>query len=78
MYTGVIAKGKVQCKVNDELRQDADLADMIWGFPKSFIIFRSLSKSVRAISSSPARPPVSDASSRATRSKRPSPGWSRF
>jgi fumarylpyruvate hydrolase len=34
MYTGVIAKGKIQCKVNDEVRQDADLADMIWGVPQ--------------------------------------------
>lgn len=34
MYTGVVAKGKIQCKVNGELRQNADLADMIWGVPE--------------------------------------------
>jgi fumarylpyruvate hydrolase len=34
MYTGVVAKGKIQCKVNGALRQDADLADMIWGVPQ--------------------------------------------
>jgi fumarylpyruvate hydrolase len=34
MYTGVVAKGKIQCKVNGALRQDADLADMIWGVPE--------------------------------------------
>ena len=34
MYTGVVAKGKIQCKVNGELRQSADLADMIWGVPQ--------------------------------------------
>ncbi|HET6376445.1 MAG TPA: fumarylacetoacetate hydrolase family protein [Methylocella sp.] len=34
MYTGVVAKGKIQCRVNGELRQDADLSDMIWGVPQ--------------------------------------------
>lgn len=34
MYTGVVAKGKIQCKVNGELRQNADLSDMIWGVPQ--------------------------------------------
>jgi fumarylpyruvate hydrolase len=34
MYTGVVAKGKIQCKVNGELRQNADLSDMIWGVPE--------------------------------------------
>ena len=32
--TGVIAKGKIQCKVNGEVRQDADLGEMIWGVPQ--------------------------------------------
>lgn len=34
MYTGVVAKGKIQCKVNDLVRQEADLSDMIWGVPQ--------------------------------------------
>ena len=34
MYTGVVAKGKIQCKVNDTVRQEADLSDMIWGVPQ--------------------------------------------
>jgi fumarylpyruvate hydrolase len=34
MYTGVVAKGKIQCKVNGETRQNADLSDMIWGVPE--------------------------------------------
>ena len=34
MYTGVVAKGKIQCKVNDSVRQEADLSDMIWGVPQ--------------------------------------------
>src|SRR5579883_923672 len=34
MYTGAMAKGRIQCKVNGELRQDADLSDMIWGVPQ--------------------------------------------
>lgn len=34
MYTGVVAKGKIQCRVNGALRQDADLSDMIWGVPQ--------------------------------------------
>lgn len=33
-YTGVVAKGKIQCKVNDAVRQEADLSDMIWGVPQ--------------------------------------------
>ena len=33
MYTGVVAKGLIQCKVNGELRQKADLGDMIWDVP---------------------------------------------
>jgi fumarylpyruvate hydrolase len=43
MYSGVVAKGKIQCKVNGELRQNADLADMIWGVPE---IVHHLSKLV--------------------------------
>jgi len=34
MYTGVVAKGKIQLKVNGQLRQNADLSDMIWGVPE--------------------------------------------
>jgi len=34
MYTGVVAKGKITCKVNGEMRQKADLSDMIWGVPE--------------------------------------------
>ena len=34
MYTGVVAKGKIQCKVNGTVRQEADLSDMIWGVPQ--------------------------------------------
>ena len=34
MYTGVVAKGKIQCKVNDTVCQEADLSDMIWGVPQ--------------------------------------------
>ncbi len=34
MYTGVVAKGKIELKVNGQLRQSADLADMIWGVPE--------------------------------------------
>jgi fumarylpyruvate hydrolase len=32
--TGMLAKGKIACKVNGQLRQSADLADMIWGVPQ--------------------------------------------
>jgi fumarylpyruvate hydrolase len=34
MYTGVVAKGKIECRVNGQVRQSADLADMIWGVPQ--------------------------------------------
>ncbi len=34
MYTGIVAKGKIELKVNGQLRQSADLADMIWGVPE--------------------------------------------
>ena len=34
MYTGVVAKGKIELKVNGQVRQSADLADMIWGVPE--------------------------------------------
>jgi fumarylpyruvate hydrolase len=34
MYTGVVAKGPIQLKVNGQLRQSADLGDMIWGVPE--------------------------------------------
>ncbi|MGQ0443661.1 MAG: fumarylacetoacetate hydrolase family protein [Beijerinckiaceae bacterium] len=32
--TGVIAKGKMECRVNGQLRQTADLSSMIWGVPQ--------------------------------------------
>jgi len=32
--TGVIAKGKMECRVNGELRQSCDLDGMIWGVPQ--------------------------------------------
>lgn len=32
--TGVIAKGKMECRVNGQLRQTADLGGMIWGVPQ--------------------------------------------
>jgi len=34
MYTGVVAKGLIQLKVNGQIRQKADLSDMIWGVPE--------------------------------------------
>jgi fumarylpyruvate hydrolase len=34
MYSGVVAKGKIECKVNGDVRQSADLSDMIWGVPQ--------------------------------------------
>lgn len=34
MYTGVVAKGKIELKVNGQVRQTGDLADMIWGVPE--------------------------------------------
>jgi fumarylpyruvate hydrolase len=32
--TGAIAKGKMECRVNGQLRQTADLDGMIWGVPQ--------------------------------------------
>jgi fumarylpyruvate hydrolase len=32
--TGVIRKGKIECKVNGQTRQSGDVADMIWGVPE--------------------------------------------
>jgi len=32
--TGAIAKGKIECKVNGQLRQSGDLGGMIWGVPQ--------------------------------------------
>jgi fumarylpyruvate hydrolase len=32
--TGVIAKGKMECRVNGQLRQSGDLDGMIWGVPQ--------------------------------------------
>lgn len=33
-HTGVIAKGKMECRVNGQLRQSGDLEGMIWGVPQ--------------------------------------------
>jgi len=33
-YTGVIAQGKIELKVNGEIRQSADVSDMIWKIPE--------------------------------------------
>ena len=41
--TGTVAKGKIECKVNGQLRQSGDLGDMIWGVPQ---IIRYLSQQV--------------------------------
>ncbi|WP_034997559.1 fumarylacetoacetate hydrolase family protein [Beijerinckia mobilis] len=43
MYTGIITKGKIQLKVNGELRQNADVSEMIWDVPH---IVHYLSKQV--------------------------------
>jgi fumarylpyruvate hydrolase len=32
--TGPIAKGRIECRVNGQVRQSGDLADMIWGVPQ--------------------------------------------
>ena len=32
--TGAIAKGKIECRVNGQLRQSSDLGGMIWGVPQ--------------------------------------------
>ena len=32
--TGAIAKGKIECRVNGQLRQSGDLGSMIWGVPQ--------------------------------------------
>jgi fumarylpyruvate hydrolase len=41
--TGAIAKGKIECRVNGQLRQSCDLDGMIWGVPQ---IIRYLSRQV--------------------------------
>lgn len=33
-YSGIVARGKIELKVNDEVRQCGDLADMIWSIPE--------------------------------------------
>ncbi|ARU30225.1 fumarylacetoacetate hydrolase [Sulfuriferula sp. AH1] len=33
-YTGVIAKGKIELKVNGQVRQSSDVGDMIWKIPE--------------------------------------------
>lgn len=43
MYTGIIAKGKIELKVNGEVRQSSDLCNMIWSAPE---IIHELSKLV--------------------------------
>jgi len=42
-YTGVIARGRIELKVNGELRQSGDVGDMIWKIPE---IINRLSKLV--------------------------------
>ncbi|MHB1677731.1 MAG: fumarylacetoacetate hydrolase family protein [Sulfuriferula sp.] len=34
-YTGVIARGKIELKVNGEVRQSSDVGDMIWKIPET-------------------------------------------
>lgn len=34
-YTGVIAQGKIELKVNGEVRQSADVSEMIWKIPET-------------------------------------------
>ncbi len=34
-YTGVIARGKIELKVNGEVRQSGDVGDMIWKIPET-------------------------------------------
>ena len=34
-YTGVIARGKIELKVNGEVRQNADVGEMIWKIPET-------------------------------------------
>jgi fumarylpyruvate hydrolase len=43
-YSGAVSKGKIELKVNGEVRQSADLADMIWKIPR---IVSHLSTQVR-------------------------------
>jgi fumarylpyruvate hydrolase len=33
-YSGIIARGKIELKVNGEVRQRGDLSDMIWSIPE--------------------------------------------
>jgi fumarylpyruvate hydrolase len=44
--SGVIASGKITCKVNGQIRQSADLRDMIWNVPE---IVSELSKLVEIL-----------------------------
>ncbi|ACB94812.1 fumarylacetoacetate hydrolase family protein [Beijerinckia indica] len=46
MYTGIITKGKIQLKVNGELRQNSDVSEMIWDVPH---IVHYLSKQVEIL-----------------------------
>lgn len=41
-YTGVIAQGKIELKVNGEVRQSADVSDMIWKIPETISYLSSL------------------------------------
>lgn len=43
---GVLAKGKITCKVNGKIRQNGDIADMIWSVPE---IISELSKLVEIL-----------------------------
>jgi fumarylpyruvate hydrolase len=33
-YSGAIARGKIELKVNGEIRQSADVGDMLWKIPQ--------------------------------------------
>ncbi|MBP1148650.1 MULTISPECIES: fumarylacetoacetate hydrolase family protein [unclassified Methylocaldum] len=41
-YTGVIAQGKIELKVNGEVRQSADVSDMIWKIPETISYLSTL------------------------------------
>lgn len=41
-YTGVIAQGKIELKVNGEVRQSADVSEMIWKIPETISYLSTL------------------------------------
>lgn len=41
-YTGVITQGKIEREVNGEVRQSADVSDMIWKIPETISYLSSL------------------------------------